>query len=217
VELLRRAAMAVCNTEKYAQRGEIGELVLHVVMRQCCRTDPAISKIYFKDAANDTVKGFDAVHVLQFESSLELWLGEAKFYDSIQRAIRDVVAELRRHTEHDYLRSEFAAIQGKIDPLWPHAERLRKLIDPQTSLDEVFDALCIPVLLTYDSQTVQAFSRWSEEYRTAFEREVTKAYSDFCERVAPLELRVHLFLVPLHSKRELVEAFHRSLQACQNI
>ena len=34
----------------------------------------AISKVFFKDSPNDTVKGFDAVHVVESLDGLELWL-----------------------------------------------------------------------------------------------------------------------------------------------
>ena len=45
-----------------------GNLVTHS-MRQVFDTIPAISKIFYKDSANDTVKGFDAVHVLNSHSN----------------------------------------------------------------------------------------------------------------------------------------------------
>lgn len=57
-----------------------------------------------------------------------------KFYESVTYAITDVVQELEAHTRHDYLRREFAAIITKIDAKWPHADRLKKLLDPNTSL-----------------------------------------------------------------------------------
>src|SRR3712207_6996007 len=60
------------SSEKYSKRGEFGELLLHSVIRDVFHSEPAISKIFFKDSANDTVKGFDAVHVVEVEGSLEL-------------------------------------------------------------------------------------------------------------------------------------------------
>jgi hypothetical protein len=38
----------------------------------------------------------------------------------IGQAIRDVVCELKAHTERDYLRDEFVLIAGKIDRNGPH-------------------------------------------------------------------------------------------------
>jgi len=79
VELLRRAAHVVYQAEKFNNRGEFGELLLHVAVRQVYNSIPAISKIYYNTAINDTVKDFDAVHVVDAVGDLELWLGEAKF------------------------------------------------------------------------------------------------------------------------------------------
>jgi len=92
VELIARAAKTIYSSGRSANRGEFGELLLHVALRQCFKTLPAISKYFYKDSRNDTVKGFDAVHVVASADTLELWLGEVKFYADISRAIRDVVA-----------------------------------------------------------------------------------------------------------------------------
>ena len=131
VTLIRKAARSIYATDKYRQRGEFGELILHILMRQVFHTIPAISKIFYKDSANDTIKGFDAVHVVNSRPELELWLGEAKFYQDIRSAIRDVAAELRVHTENDYLRQEFALIGNKIDDDWPSSDALRDLLTVQ--------------------------------------------------------------------------------------
>lgn len=167
IRLVRRAANAVYSTDKYRKRGEFGELLLHAAVRQVFDTIPAVSKIYYKTGSNETVKGFDAVHVVDSETELELWLGEAKFYQDINPAINAVVEEINEHTKADYLRSEFGLITSKISDDWPHAERLKKLLDPNTSLDAVFDKASVPVLLTYESDTAEKFEKDCEEYRHA--------------------------------------------------
>jgi hypothetical protein len=96
VRRMRKAAHTIYKTEKFAKRGEFGELLLHIAIRQIFNTVPAISKIYYKDSSNDTVKGFDAVHVVVSEGSLELWLGEAKFYDNVTQSRNRNTT--RRHT-----------------------------------------------------------------------------------------------------------------------
>lgn len=217
VDMVGQAARAVYASGNYQARGEFGELLLHVVLRQVFNTYPAISKYYFKDSANDTVKGFDAVHVVATDVGLELWIGEVKFYTDIATAIRDVVEELEGHTQRDYLRSEFTAILHKVDDRWAHAERLRALLDVNTSLDKVFDAVCLPVLLTYDSPTIASFSTVSNEFKRAFEDEVMAHYKRFCSKSLPDRVRIHLFLLPLSSKGELVRRLDERLKACQAI
>ena len=152
VSLMREAVRKLYTSKKFESRGEFGELILHAAIRQVFCSLPAISKIYYKSATNNTVKGFDAVHVVTNQKGIELWLGEAKFYKEINGAIRDVVQELHEHVEKDYLKGEFLLIKGKIDQSWPHADQLKRLLDPNVSLDQVFKQVVIPVLLTYDSK-----------------------------------------------------------------
>jgi hypothetical protein len=215
VRLLRDAALRVYQSDKFEQRGEFGELLLHAALRQVFDTIPAISKIYYKDSANNTVKGFDAVHVVATKNSLELWLGEAKFYDNFSRAVASVIKELALHTGNDFLRKEFALIVNKIDPAWPHADRLKKLLSPNTSLDQVFDTLCVPVLLTYNSATLASHVKVTSEFRAAFSKELETHYTSFAAQSLPKNARIHLILVPLHTKKELVTALDTELKRWQ--
>ncbi|NUM56723.1 MAG: DUF1837 domain-containing protein [Candidatus Hydrogenedentes bacterium] len=216
-KLIRRAAKRVYESEKFRNRGEFGELLLHIAIRQVFDSLPAVSKIYYKSARNETVKGFDAVHVVGPPDDLELWLGEAKFYDDIGQAIHDVVAELQAHTDTDYLRDEFALIVNKIDPKWPHAERLRKLLEPETSLDQVFQRACIPVLLTYDSPCVAKHTTCDSTYVRAFESEILTHHKNFSNRKLPREIRIHLFLMPLKEKVHVLQVLDQKLKAWQKI
>lgn len=216
--LLRRAAKAVYASDKYAKRGEFGELLLHAVCRDIFGSQPAISKITFKDAANDTVKGFDSVHIVGVSDHLELWLGEAKFYDDLGRAIRDVTAELADHLAGDYLRGEFVAVVNKLDPAWPHSQRLARLLDENTSLDEVFDVLTIPVLLTYDSPAVNANDAVCDGYIAALTAEAEAAWDKFTARCdLSWGVRLRLILLPLLSKARLVHLMHERLQTWQQL
>ena len=49
VDRLAEAAKTVYTTEKYKKRGEFGELILHLILRDFFETVPLLSKIYFKD------------------------------------------------------------------------------------------------------------------------------------------------------------------------
>jgi len=217
VSLMREAAKKIYKSEKFKNRGEFGELILHAAIRQVFGSLPAVSKIFYKSALNNTVKGFDAVHVVDGGQGLELWLGEAKFYSDLTGAIYDVVQELKDHTDRDYLNDEFLLIAGKIDPEWPHAEQLKKLISKNTSLDEVFKRACIPVLLTYDSSCVDGHSACTEEYITDFKEEIMKGYAKFAAKDLPANVTIHLFLMPLKAKKKLVEILDEKLKGWQKL
>lgn len=227
MEMIGAAVRKIYTSEKYASRGEFGELLLHVTLREVFRTQTAVSKIFFKDASNDTVKGFDAVHIVENGEGLELWLGEVKFYTELAGAIRDVVQELHDHVSTDYLRREFMAIEGKIDKEWKHAPTLRRMLHEDVSLDEIFDNITIPVLLTYDSRVVadrvtqlknsphESPGVTVEEYRRNFEAEVRKGWDKFLAAGLPSKVRIRLILIPLHQKAVLIRALHERLKSWQ--
>lgn len=217
VELLRRAAAVVYESEKYEKRGEFGELILHAIVRQVFQSEPAISKIFFKDSVNITVKGFDAVHVVAAGDDLELWLGEAKFYNDISKAISAVVAELEEHLHADYLRTEFSLIVNKLPDGWQHTQSIKALLHPNTSLDMVFKSITVPVLLTYDSPTVASHSVHENKYAEEFEAEVRKHWATFAAKELPTNVRIRLLLLPLYEKATLLKQLDGLLKTWQSI
>lgn len=224
IRMVKKAAKIVYQTEKYGSRGEFGEILLHIAIRQVYKTIPAVSKIYYKSSVNKTVEGFDAVHVIKKEDGLELWIGETKFYNEVNKAIYDVCIEIVNHLESNYLRSEFILIKNKIDPTWPEADSLKKLLEDNISLDVVFQRACIPVLLTYDSDTVQNSNENNQTYIDNIKKEISDAYKKMRARLKneyearfnqTLPVTVHIILIPLKEKKALNSALNTRLKALQ--
>jgi hypothetical protein len=224
LKMTKKAAKIVYQTQKYGLRGEFGEVLLHIAIRQVYETLPAISKIYYKSAVNETVKGFDAVHIVKKDDDIELWIGETKFYENLTKAIYDVSKEIIDHLETDYLRSEFILIKNKIDPNWPEAEKLNNLLHENTSLDEVFARVCIPILLTYDSDVVDNSVLCNEEYKEKIKDELKNAYSNLRIKLdseyenkfsQKFPLTAHVILIPLKEKKKLIAALDARLKALQ--
>jgi hypothetical protein len=217
LEGMTKAAKAVYSTKKKKNRGEIGEILLHIALRQVFCTIPAISKYFYKDSANDTIKGFDSVHITVDDGNFQLWLGEVKFYKDINKAIRMVIKEIRKHLARNYLRNEFAFISSKVETDWEHEKQFRKLISENTSLDKIFNSICIPVLLTYESSTIASHKKVSEAFIDAIQKESYNCYDRFCKNRMPKSLKVHLFLLPMKSKKALVDEFDVRLKLCQSL
>ena len=224
LKMTKKAAKIVYQTQKYGSRGEFGEVLLHIAIRQVYDTLPAVSKIYYKSAVNETVKGFDAVHVVKKGNDLELWIGETKFYKTLSKAIYDVSKEIVDHLETDYLRSEFILIKNKIDPSWPEADQLKALLHENTSLDEVFKRVCIPILLTYDSKTVGNSTACDDAYKENIKNELKSSYTTLREKINTeyqnkfahdFPLTAHVILVPLKEKVALMTALDKRLKALQ--
>lgn len=217
VAKMRQVAASIYQSEKFKNRGEFGELLLHAIIREMYDTIPAISKIYYKDGPNETVKGFDAVHVIVTDKALELWLGEVKFYNNISNAISDVIEELNQHIKTRYVRNEFIAITNKIDTKWPHANILKTLLHPNTSLDDVFSNTCIPVLLTYDSSVLTRYDNKCDEYIQEISEEFQRFHKKFCDKLGGFPLTIHLFLFPLNTKAELINSLESKLKIWQSL
>lgn len=211
VRQVRKAAQLVYATDKYQKRGEFGELLLHVALRQVFNSWPAVCKLYYKDAPNDTVKGFDSAHVVDGDDGLELWLGEAKLYDDPTAAVKAAAADLVAHAQTDYLRREFLMLTNKLDRALPHYDELKQLLDPNTTLDKVFKAVVVPVLIAYNSQTVRAHTASTAEYKAAFQDEVGTLAKTFRDQGLPDKLRIHLIFVPLKDKAAFVSHMHDRL------
>lgn len=212
VKLLRMAASNVYDTEKFKSRGEIGELILHAITRQEFHTLPLISKIFYKDSPNDTVKGFDCVHILENDDELELWLGEVKFYQDFKSASRDVCAELELHSHSIYLRKEFIAICNKLDDRHPASQKVASLLNQNTSLDKIFPRIVFPVLITYESDTIKTNTSLCTELVEGIQKETGDNYKHFKEKIPNLKSIVHLIMVPLEQKKRLINAFDNEIR-----
>lgn len=214
--MVNRAARMVYDTDKYGKRGEFGELLLHAILRELFNTQPAVSKLYYKSAVNDTVKGFDAVHVRRNETGgVELWLGEVKFYASISRAIKDVCEEIAEHIKAPKMREEFMCVGKHIDSGWEFSPYVNKLFDRNTSLDEVFKVVCIPVLLTYESSVVQNAKEISDEFLKGLKDEFHDINEKFKIKVPTGTVKIRLILLPLDSKEKLVYTLNEKLKGWQ--
>lgn len=220
MDKLRKSVAMIYNSPKYKSRGEFGELLLHYILKDFYKTIPAISKMYFKDGPNETVKGFDAVHVIENdEGLLDLWLGEVKFYKDASQAIKDVIPEIEEHFAHDYLRTEFIAITNKLDKESPFYEKLSQLISPDTSLDEIFERICVPVLITFNSKVIDKHIKYTNAYKEEMKTEMEKYFNQFESQFKKLgiDIEVHLFLLPLKTKETFVQMLNNKLNLWQQL
>lgn len=217
LQRLREAARSVYTTQKYQKRGEFGELILHAILRQFFDTSAIVKKLYFKDSANNTVKGFDAVHVSKDDGSLRLWLGEAKFYKDLADGVRDALNSVEGHIDRDVLRQEFTVILRQVDDEHDWVEELRDLLHQNRSLDDVFPRITVPIMVTYDSVTVAGHTALCPDYESDFVDEVTEAQELLAARGLQDKIDLVGLFVPLASKGQLVEELDSRLKSIQGI
>jgi hypothetical protein len=212
-KLIETAACRVYDLEKSANRGEIGEILLHIVCRQFTGTFPTVSKVYYKTSSNDFVKGFDLVHTRYDNQTdeLELWLGEAKFWTSGSEAVVNAIASINKHLDAGFLTSEKILLGGKVARRTPGYTKLEWLFDRDTPLDRIFERLVIPILIAYDSRHTATFDN-DEAYNQALQAEL-QAFQKKIATGLPQSISIYCFYCPMDTKETLIREFDKKLGA----
>jgi hypothetical protein len=209
--------------DKSLERGEFGELILHLLLRDFHKTIPLLSKIYFKDAYGSTVHGFDAVHVEPIAKTL--WLGESKLYINPEKGLKALIQDIKTHFVRDYLRDEFNIISKKVklyeNSSFPEREYWLDLMHRNTKMIDLLNSVSIPLLCTYSSEN---FTKYDDEKCAGFikdyQKEIRKLKRYFDENNDHLlksDLNIILLLFPVRSKNELVKGMHEKLYHLQTI
>jgi len=205
--------------KNYLRRGEFGELILHLLLRDFHNTIPLLSKIYFKDAYGSVTHGFDAVHIKP--QTKTLWLGESKIYIAGRAGIKALIEDIKNHFKRDYLNDEFTIISKKLKPYDNIVEKdyWLELMDQNTTLLSLLESVSIPLLCTYSSDLFKEFDdETRSDFINAYEKEVRelKEYFD-AKNDHPLKtsLNIILLLFPVRCKKELVKRMHEKLYRLQ--
>ena len=217
VEKLKEAAELVFLTDKYQSRGEFGELILHLLLRDFHETIPLISKMYFKDSYNVPVHGFDGVQISISNNKKKLWLGESKLYKSGRSGVKELAGDLIKHLDADYLKREFSLISKKLPESIPEIEYWRNLMDKHQKLDTIFDRIVIPMVCTYDSSLFQHHCDNTSEYFSDFQDECIKLNTYFLSKRPNINTEIILMLLPVPSKDDLNYEIDKRLKAIQSI
>ncbi|KIM10303.1 MAG: hypothetical protein KU37_10925 [Sulfuricurvum sp. PC08-66] len=232
------------SSDKYLKRGEFGELILHLLLRDFFETVPLLSKIHFKDSYSMTVHGFDAVHVGNFNGADSLFLGESKLYQNGKDGIDALMKDIEEHFTKDYLNKEFTIV-GKRSSDFKYFDEISDLNtkkayeDFLTKKDDWFNKInglqsgkqklssllsstTIPLLCTYSSETFTKHNdETTQEFRDEFDKEINQLKTYFDKKfdihtsAMGANLNIILLLFPVPSKKELVRLLHTKLEAQQ--
>lgn len=207
--------------DKYLRRGEFGELILHLLLRDFYKTIPLLSKIYFKDSLGHAVHGFDSVHIQ--EETQTLWLGESKIYTDGKRGVKELVNDIKEHFKSDYLDSEFILISKKIKHLdnIPQKDYWLDILTDSRTLKERLTTINIPLLCTYQCDL---FSIHDDENKQEFidsyvneMNDIKKYFDGKNDHPLKANLNIILILFPVQNKTELVKAMHNKISLLQKL
>ncbi len=217
VDRLQDASKTVYTTDKYKRRGEFGELILHLLLRDFCNSIPLISTIYFRDAPNVPAHGFDGVHITTNGDEKKLWLGESKLYKSGADGITDLVNDISKHFNADYLRQQFNLITRKLPNDTPEIEYWRTLMHKNQKLDVIFSSIVIPMVCTYSSDLFVNHNDDTQHYIDDFKKECSALHNEFNRKKPASNLEIMLLLLPVPDKDELNTELDTRLKAMQRI
>ncbi len=212
--------------------GEIGEIVLYGIMRHHFHALPVVPKIFYKQNAKDYAKGADSVHItLNGNGDFELWLGEAKFYDSIKNArLDEPIASIDEMLSKKKIRDENSMVTNlhDLDVLLKDAnmsKKIRDALSTSVSLDEIKKRLHVPIMLLHECIITKTATDFNQAYKEAiitYHKERANAY--FKRMFAKLNTTVknldaihfHLILFPVPCKADIVTDFMNHAQQLQN-
>lgn len=212
----------------YEKKGVLGEIILHMILKEFKTTIPLISKMYFKDSFSQEAKGFDAVHVSQ--DGLTLWLGETKFYKVwktkgvVKGGIDELVEDLKKHITKDYLTEQYVIIKRGLEAQLEHPQRaawIEKLSKP-ILLKDVFQYIRIPLLCIYEDDIALDYLKAVDDAvknagiiaHTTTLRDYYNSINTFSYRD---QVQTVLILMPVEAKKKLVKCMLEKIWHMQNI
>jgi hypothetical protein len=211
---LETAARRFFSPEVRGPRGELGELLVHAICSQECKTRQFVARLFYKMRSNDQVTGFDIVHLRLDEKTdeLELWLGEAKFYKNFSGALNSAIASLSAHIDAGFLEETKSLIGPKISKSDPLYEKLSWIFDSSISLDEIIDRMVVPVLIAADCQINGEVGSFPANYLSEAKERLLEIQERLLEEYGT-ELAIVAIYLPLNDKAALEEEFNNRLSA----
>ena len=217
VERLKEAAETVYMTDKYKTRGEFGELILHLLLRDFHKTIPLISKLYFKDSYDVPAHGFDGVQITIDGDVKKLWLGESKLYKVGKAGVCELAKDIEKHVNADYLRREFNLISRKLPSDIPEILYWRNLMDKHQKLDVIFSNIVVPMVCTYSSELFATHLAETASYLKDFQDECEQLNAEFMKLKPATNVEIILMLLPVPCKDRLNTELDKRLKAMQII
>lgn len=202
---------------------EIAEILLYGIMKNHYKALPVVPKIFYKQNSNDPAKGSDSVHiVIESDTLFSLWLGEAKFYNSIENArLNQIVGSVKESLKLHKLKKENSIITNvsDLDEFKEINEDLRNKIkhylSQEISIDLLKPILNIPILLLHECEITKNYSHLDSDYRDKiinyhkdratqyFRRQILE-----CGDIDMYSLiKFHIILFPVPNKALIVEKF----------
>jgi len=211
---------------------EIAEILLYGIMKNHYKALPIVPKIFYKQNRNDYAKGADSVHiVIENDKEFSLWLGESKFYDSIENSrLGKIVASVKDGLSLEKLRKENSIITGlsdinELDGISPTMkENIVNMLSKKVSIDNIKPILNIPILLLHECEITKNQTHMNGEYIESIKNHhkdrATEYFTHQIKECADVDMysaiKFHIILFPVPNKKPIVDKFIKKANAFRN-
>lgn len=220
--ILSEASAKLRITDRDKAGGEIAEILLYGIMKTFYGALPVVPKIFYKQNVNDYAKGADSVHiVLETDGKFSLWLGEAKFYNSLEDArlyeivssVHDTITTMKISKENSIITNLQDLDMLGIPP--NTLSEIKHLLSEDVSIDLLKPHLHVPIMLLHECVITKETIEWNEDYVNKLKSYYQdRATQYFKRQIAAcgdinkyVDIKFHLMLFPVPEKNGIVEKF----------
>ena len=214
------------NARNSKKEGDLGEIILHTLLRKYVGTIPFAGRFYFAVDKNTSPKSFDIVHILPDEAKNILVLGESKMYADAKGGIDALANDIRKHFTSDYVRKQFVKISETVSsdnfvdqetiikPMRRTIDDWEYILSTEKTLENVIDALYLPLLCTYNYDKYNEYTNVCELFLKEYENHIGELYNYFDNKeiIRPACLNILLMLFPVPSKDILIEEYYKRIE-----
>lgn len=177
-----------------------------------------VTKVRLRSSVGMQVNGYDCAHFTIENDEPILWLGESKFHQSFSTALTESFKSLDEHCKILYTNNEISILKPNVEVNRDLESDFAKLksIFAGKSIDKI--KFRIPVLLTYDSNTIKNNEDIDEKFKKDLETELNAHHQSIENKDIKSELKnveFIFFIFPLHtvskikSELEIIETAMR--------
>lgn len=216
------------DKDEKGQGSELAEIVLYGIMKHYYKSLSVVPKIFYKQNVQDNAKGADSVHiVIEGDDDFSLWLGEAKFYSSIEdERLGAILESVQNSLDTEKLKKENSIVTNvsDIDRVVTDQnlnKKIKAILSRLSSIDLVKPKLQVPILLLHECDITKKASDIDVKYKSEIiEHHKARAESYFKKQILKMgksvhlysEIRFHIILFPVPDKSKIVEKFISNVQ-----
>lgn len=189
----------------------IAALILHAILRHHFGAEPIACRIFF--SIGGTMRSTSA-HIVPLTTGDEIWLGRSHLVTASNHhtVVSEVLSELRTALTRDVLHEERDIIIQLREPRHLRADNLDGILKSTGKTSDLLKVIRLPVLVAYDSDTLQA--GFNAAYINLLQREVEDEYDRVKRQIGDelSNVQVSLFLVPIECAATLARDFEKQLR-----